>query len=307
MSTAWLFAGQGSQRAGMGKDLYEKYPAFKREIDLAAKQTDFDLKEMMFEAEEAELSKTKYTQPILAAFAAGTVAVLKESGKSADYLAGLSLGEYSALHAAGVFDTETLIKLTAFRGDAMQRAGEGLDTLMCAVLGMEASEVEGLCEKASEKGQVTVANYNATGQYVVSGEKAAVKYLEDLAKEAGAKRCMELKVSSAFHTSFMEPAKKELEKYLDNVTFGEMKIPVIFNTTGRPLEEGKSIREMLERQIVSGVRMEQTIKFLASCGVTNVIEIGPGRVLSGFIKRTAPEIISVNVDSAEDLAKILEK
>ena len=326
MKTAWLYAGQGAQRQGMGKDLYEAYPAFKKVIDEAAEYTDFDLKRMMFEESEEVLSKTCYTQPCLAAFAAGVTEVLKEAVPFPDITAGLSLGEYSALYCAGVFDLESLIKTTSFRGMKMQEASENIDTLMCAVMGLTSGEVEEICTKASEKGAVSISNYNSTGQYVISGEKEAVEFAKTIAKERGAKRCMDLKTSGPFHTKFMDSAAAELSEYFKGIRLSPMNIPVVFNCTGNTLEaylkesgSGKDtdpenasserceggIKDLLIAQMTSGVRMEQTIKLLESMGVERVIEIGPGRVLSGFIKRTAKGITASNIDTAADLEKLL--
>ena len=320
MKTAWLYAGQGAQRQGMGKDLYENFPTFRKVIDEAAQYTDFDLKKVMFEESEDVLSETRYTQPCLAAFAAGVTEVLKKAAAEGisdgdgniltlpDYTAGLSLGEYSALYLAGVFDLKTLIETTSFRGKKMQEASENIETLMCAILGLTSGEVEDICAEASVKGAVSISNYNSTGQYVISGEKDAVEYAKSIAKEKGAKRCMDLKTSGPFHTKYMDSAAAELKKYLENTELSPMNIPVIFNCTGK-LQEADSesgIKDLLIAQVTHGVRMEQTIQLLESAGVERVIEIGPGRVLSGFIKRTARSIGSSYIDTAEDLEKICQ-
>lgn len=305
MNIAFLYAGQGSQCAGMGKDLYESEPLFRNVIDRA--DPGFDLKQIMFDADLETLSETQYTQPALAAFAAGVTAILFENGIRPSYVAGLSLGEYSALHAAGVFDADTLIRLTAFRGRKMQEAAEATDGVMSAILGLPAEKVEEICKKAKTAGTVEVANYNTAVQTVIGGERAAVEAAEALAKEAGAKRCMRLKVSSAFHTSFMDPASEALQMYFRKVVFHPMQIPVIFNTVAAPLPEGEEISQILIRQVKSGVRMKQTIEYLAEQGIDTIIEIGPGKALSGFVKKTAPQIKTFAIGDVESLQAVLDE
>ena len=305
MNIAFLYAGQGSQCVGMGKDLYESEPLFRNVIDRA--DPGFDLKQIMFDADLETLSETQYTQPALAAFAAGVTAILFENGIRPSYVAGLSLGEYSALHAAGVFDADTLIRLTAFRGRKMQEAAEATDGVMSAILGLPAEKVEEICKKAKTAGTVEVANYNTAVQTVIGGERAAVEAAEALAKEAGAKRCMRLKVSSAFHTSFMDPASEALQMYFRKVVFHPMQIPVIFNTVAAPLPEGEEISQILIRQVKSGVRMKQTIEYLAEQGIDTIIEIGPGKALSGFVKKTAPQIKTFAIGDVESLQAVLNE
>lgn len=313
MKTAFLFAGQGSQKPGMGKDLYHEFPDFADILNRADELLDFDLRSMMFEDPDGVLNETQYTQPALAAFAAGVTAVLERQGIRPDYTAGLSLGEYSALHEAGVFSTEELIRVTAFRGSAMARAGRGLHTRMCAVIGAKNDLIEAVCQEIREEtgAVVEVSNYNAKGQTVISGEEAAVKEAEKRLMEAGAKRCMPLKVSSAFHTSLMKPAADELEEYFKKISFGPMQIPVVFNTLGRTAAENpedvtkEQISELLKEQVMSSVRMAQSIEFLAEKGVTRIVEIGPGRVLSGFVRRTVSGVETVAIDTAEDLKNLI--
>lgn len=307
MSIAFLYAGQGSQKVGMGKDVYEEFDSFKKVID--NNNVGFDLKEMMFENPEGKLDVTRYTQPCMAAFAAGVTNVLFENNIRPDYAAGLSLGEYSALYAAGVFDEKTFIDLVAFRGAVMDDAAKGVECKMTAVMGMESTALSKFCDKVCNEdktGYVTVSNYNCTGQYVICGEMAAVETVEALAKENGAKRCIPLKVSGPFHTRFMEPAANALHEKFKNITFRKMNCPVIFNTTADFIGENQTIPELLEKQVKSSIYMEDTLKKLSDLGVDKVIEIGPGKALSGFIKKTVKGMEVFNIETAEDLKKVIE-
>lgn len=307
MKTAFLFAGQGSQCQGMGKDFYENYPSFAKVIDEA--ELEFDLKRMMFEAQMEELSRTSNTQPCMAAFAAGVLAVLSEKGIKPDYVAGLSLGEYSALYCAGVFDTDTLLKLVEFRGKVMEAAAEGIECKMSAVMGMDKETLSGLCEKVREGGEedyVTVSNYNCTGQYVICGRLSGVCKVEGLCKEQGVKRIIPLKVSGPFHTKYMAPAAKELEEYFASLEFGAMQYPVIFNTTAKPLAKNETIKNQLVKQVQSSIYMEDTIQYLEAEGVERIIEIGPGKALSGFVKRTAPGITCYSISDVAGLEEVMK-
>ena len=315
MKQAFLFAGQGAQKTGMGKDLYEAYPSFRDALDQAEKAyQEFasgkegyapSLLELMFEGEMEELSQTRYTQPALAAFAAGMAAVLRKNGIRADFEAGLSLGEYSALYDSGVFDLDTLIQLVCFRGLEMEKASEGVTCSMSALLGIGRDAVKEAVRKASPAGKVEISNYNSKGQAVIAGEEAAVQAAGAAAKELGAKRCVRLAVSGPFHTSFMEPAGRALEEKFKSISFQPMQVPVVFNCTGKPLQEGQEIPELLVRQVQSSVYMEDTILFLQQQGVERVIEIGPGKVLGGFVRRTAPGISRVSLETAQDVEKFL--
>ncbi len=310
MATAFLYAGQGSQHAGMGADLYEAYPAFSTVIDEAAEAVDFDLKTLMFEGPDDQLSLTEYTQPCMVAFACGVTAILREQGIEPDYVAGLSLGEYSALAAAGVFDARKAVELAAFRGAAMASAAAGRDTAMISILGLDRETVESVvaasAADAAEGTTVEVSNYNCPGQIVIAGDRAPVEAAAAAAKEAGARRCIPLKVSGPFHTSLLRPAGDALRERLSGLELGEMRVPVLFNTLGHEMGEGDDIVSLLERQVQSSVRMEDTIRRLAELGVDHVIEIGPGKVLSGLVRKTAKEISCTPVETVADLQKLTE-
>ena len=283
----------------MGRDLYEAYPAFRQVLDNAP--VDFDLKKLSFEGPEEQLGDTRYTQPCMVAFAAGVTALLREAGITPDYTAGLSLGEYSALHCAGVFDAQTAISLVAFRGQAMAQAVQGRACGMAAVLGLDRETLKKACEEASELGVVECTNFNCPGQIVISGDEAAVDKAGELAKAAGAKRVLPLKVSGPFHTSLMAPAGDALRERFQTVDFHEMEIPVLFNCLGDLKGENDTIPNLLERQVQSSVYLEDTIRRLTELGVDTVVEIGPGRALSGFVRKTAKEIKCYPVETAQEL------
>ena len=299
MKIAFLYAGQGSQHPGMGQDLYEAYPAYRAVLDGA--EVGFDLKAVSFSDPDGVLNQTEYTQPCMVAFAAGMTAILAEKGIRPDYAAGLSLGEYSALEAAGVFTAKQAVELAAFRGKAMAAAAAGVPCGMTAVLGLDRDKLAEACKAAAGEGVVEIANYNCPGQLVIGGQKAAVDAAAAKAKEMGAKRCLPLKVSGPFHTSLLRPAGDALRERFKTESFGEMAFPVLFNCLGREMGEGDTIPALLERQVQSSVYMEDTIRRLADLGVDLVVEIGPGKVLSGFVKKTAPALKTCAVETCADI------
>ena len=308
MNLAFLYAGQGSQHAGMGQDLYETYPLFRQILDDAP--VDFDLKKLCFHGPEEQLSQTRYTQPCMVAFAVGITALLKERGIVPQAAAGLSLGEYYALHASWVFNPRESIDLSAFRGKAMEEAAQGMESAMYAVLNLDRNTLEEVCRKASEKGPVYLANYNCPGQIVIGGSREGAEEACRLALEAGARRCLPLKVSGPFHTPLMAPAGKALEEHFAGLSFGEMAFPVYFNCLGRPKTAEETIPQLLVRQVQTSVYMEDTIRHMADAGIDTIVEVGPGKALSGFVKKTAPQIRTIPVETAqqlEDAVTLLKK
>ena len=304
MKLGFLYAGQGSQHPGMGADLYDAYPAFRAVLDSA--EVDFDLKEVCFTDSQGLINQTRYTQPCMVAFAAGLTAVLRQKGIVPTVAAGLSLGEYSALHAAGVFDAATAVKLVAFRGKAMEEAAAGRESAMMAVLNLDRAPLQEACDAASDLGCVVIANYNCPGQLVIGGEKAAVEKAAELAKAAGARRCIPLKVSGPFHTKLMHPAGDALAKRFASEHFGEMEMPVLFNCLGHEKADSDSIPALLEKQVQSSVYMEDTLRRLGELGVTDILEVGPGKALSGFVKKTlGADVHCTAVETAEELEAFL--
>ena len=304
MKLGFLYAGQGSQHPGMGADLYEAYPAFRAVLDNA--NIDMDLKEISFTDPNGLLDQTRYTQPCMVAFAAGVTAVLREKGVTPSAAAGLSLGEYSALHAAGVFDAATAIGLVAFRGRAMEAAAAGRPSAMMAVLGLDRDTLQDACREAGGLGCVVIANYNCPGQLVIGGDKAAVEAAAALAKERGARRCLPLKVSGPFHTPLMAPAGEALAEHFRTVPFQAPSIPVLFNCLGDVAPEGASIQELLVRQVQSSVYMEDTIRAMAAMGLDALVEIGPGKALTGFVRKTVPDMPVHTVETVADIEALVQ-
>jgi [acyl-carrier-protein] S-malonyltransferase len=291
----------------MGRDIYEAYPETRDIFDSAA--AGFDLRATCFEADAPTLALTRYTQPCMAAFAAAVTRILKGFGLRPDYTAGLSLGEYSALHAAGAWDVETLLGVLAFRGLAMERSAAGVDSRMTAVLGLDAEKVERAVADAASAGlgAVAVTNVNCPGQIVIGGETATVIVAEKKCLALGAKRCLPLNTSGPFHTPLMENASRELRERLADTVLLPPEVPVIFNATGEAAAGGAAfddeIRGLLCLGVKSPVLFEKTINTLGALGVDTAIEIGPGRALSGFVRRTAPDMRVFSIESAEDLEK----
>lgn len=300
MKLGFLYAGQGSQHPGMGQDLYEAYPAFRAVLDQA--ETDFDLKALSFGGPAETLSQTRYTQPCMVAFAAGLTAVLREMGMVPDLVAGLSLGEYSALAAAGVLKEQTAISLAAFRGKAMEEAAAGHDSAMVAVLGFPREKLLEAVQESQSLGTVVIANYNCPGQLVLGGDKAAVQQAAALAKARGARRCVPLRVSGPFHTPLMAPAGAALAERFREISFREPEIPVLFNCLGREKAPEDSIPALLVRQVQSSVYMEDTIRRMEELGAEAMVEIGPGNALTGFVNRTLPQMPVYPVETAADVA-----
>lgn len=284
MSLALLFAGQGAQKAGMGKSLYEGSPAARALYTEADAVLGWGLTKLSFEGPETELTQTKVCQPALFVHGLAVVAALKEKGKmpAVNYALGLSLGEVTALTAAGVFDFAVGLRVVAERGRLMQEACEKTVGGMAAVIGEDRAKVTELCKEFD----VEAANFNAPGQIIVSGEKTKIEALVAAAKQRGLKKVMALNVAGAYHSRLMEPARAAFAQYLDTVPFAKPAFTVFTNTTGQTVSEPAQIREALIKQVVSSVLWEDCMRNTAAAGATEFWECGPGAVLAGLARRT---------------------
>lgn len=284
MSLALIFAGQGAQKAGMGKSLYDGSAAARALYDEANRVLGWDLKQISFEGPESELTQTRICQPALFVHGLSVVAALREQGKlpAVQFAMGLSLGEVTALTAADVFDFATGLKIVAERGRLMQLACEKSVGGMAAIIGEERSRIAGLCAGFG----IEAANFNAPGQVIVSGDKTKVDALVAAAKDQGLKRVMALNVAGAYHSRLMEPARTGFAAYLAGVAFQRPRFTVFSNTTGQVISEPAQIREALVRQVVSPVLWEDCMRACATAGATEFWECGPGGVLAGLARRT---------------------
>ena len=282
--TAFLFPGQGSQKAGMGADLAESIPAARAIFEEADDALGFNLSKLCFEGPEEELRLTENTQPAILTCSIATLAAVRGKGLEPDFVAGHSLGEYSALVAAGAISFRDAVQLVRKRGRFMQEAVPPGVGAMAAILGMEADRVAEICEKAAESEVVSPANINSPGQIVIAGHAAAVQRAVDIAVAAGAKKAVLLQVSAPFHCSLMEPARDRLAPELDAIPFGALKTPLVNNVSAAIVWTGADAREGLKRQVPSPVLWEQSIQRLAAEGVGSFLEVGPGRVLTGLLR-----------------------
>ena len=264
-----------------------------------------DLKELCFNGPLEKLSYTPYTQPCMVMVATIITDLLKEHGIVPDYTAGLSLGEYSALYCAGVFKRQQVIDLARFRGKVMQEAVSEIESEMIAVLGMKEELLQDLCHQASSLGVVSISNYNCPGQLVVAGEKKAVDKVKELALENKARRVIALNTSGPFHTSLLKEASLALKERFKKETFHEMKIPVIFNTLCHEIEY-QSIQEILEKKVMSPVYFEKSIRYMIDQGVDTIIEVGPGKVLSCFVRKIDRSIQLYQIEDMESLKKTVK-
>lgn len=304
MKTAFIFSGQGAQYKGMGKELYENFECAKNVFDSADKALGFSIKDICFE-EDDRLNKTEYTQPAILTMSIAALKVLEEKGIKADYVAGLSLGEYSAHVASGTFSFEDAVCLVRKRGRYMTEAvPEGVGA-MYAILGLDRETVLEECEKGKAFGYVSPANFNAPGQIVIAGEADAAEKTAAALKERGAKMTVKLNVSGPFHTALLKPASDKLAEELKNIEIHDMKIPVITNVTGEEIENKDDVVPILVKQVMNPVKWEDTIHYLAEKGVDTFIEVGPGKTLSGFVKRTVKGVKILNVEDLKSLEKTL--
>jgi [acyl-carrier-protein] S-malonyltransferase len=301
---AFVFPGQGAQAVGMGRDAYERFEASRAVFDRADEVLGFSVSKLAFEGPEEELKLTANTQPALLTTSVALLEAFKARGVKPDYVAGHSLGEYSALVAAGVLSFDDAVRLVRARGLFMEQAVPGGQGAMAATLGADRDALDALCRDISATvGRVELANVNCPGQIVVSGTAAGVAAVAERGKEAGAKRVVPLEVSGPFHSSLMQPAADKLEKELAAAEFRDAAVPVIANVTARPVTSGEEFRRLLVRQVVSPVLWEDSVRYLIGEGVDTFVEIGSGTVLAGLIKKIDKTVKVVSVNSADAVSE----
>lgn len=308
MRTVFMFSGQGAQYAGMGKELYQKYSVAKKVFDCADDVLGYSIKEICFR-DEAKLGETEFAQPAILTMSIAALEVLKEQGVRAEMAAGLSLGEYSAYVASGAMDFEEAVALVQKRGKFMAEAVPSGEGAMYAIIGLDTELVEEACKEAVQEGLglAVPANYNAPGQIVIAGAAKAVEKAAALAKEKGAKMAVRLKVSGPFHTKMLQPAADRLGPELEKMHISPMKIPVFTNVDAKEVASEKDIIPILTKQICCPVRFSDIIQNMHEKGADTFIELGPGKALCGFVKRTLKGVTILNVEDESSLAKTMSK
>ncbi len=308
MKRAFLFPGQGAQVVGMGKDIYENYEEARKIYDRVSEIAGIDVKKLCFEGPEEDLNKTENTQLAILTTSLAILEVLKANDVEAQIAVGLSLGEYAALIYAGMINFEDGIKLIQKRGYYMGNLLPDEEFAMAAVIGMDSIKIEEVCQEISKEGKFIVpANYNCTLQTVISGEKNAIEEAITKLKEAGAKRVIPLKTSGPFHTVKLEKAKEAYEKELEAIEFKKGNVKVIKNIDGTYYSEKDNMKDILSRHIISSVRFDKAIRLMQEENVDEYIEIGPGRTLTGFIKKDNKEAKTYNINNLESLENYLKE
>ena len=306
MKTAFLFSGQGAQAIGMGKELCENFPAADAVFETASKALGFDIKDMIFNGDSETLMITENTQPAILTMSVAALRVVETLGIKPDVVAGLSLGEYTAHVAAGSMDFEDAVKLVKKRGKYMQEEVPVGVGAMAAIIALDEETVREVCRIASEKGIAEPANFNCPGQITVAGEKAAVEYACEIAKEKGAKRAMLLPASAPFHCCMLKGAGEMLARAVEHVTVSDLQVPLITNVTGSYVGSKDEIKDLLIRQVSSSVLFEASLRRMLEDGVDTFIEIGPGKALSGFVKKITREAAVYNVEDMASFEKLKE-
>jgi [acyl-carrier-protein] S-malonyltransferase len=299
---AYIFPGQGSQAVGMGKELAATFPRARELFERADQVLGYALSRICFEGPAEELTLTANAQPAILTCSVAAWRVLEEHTElRPDVVAGHSLGEYSALCCAGSLRFEDAVRLVHLRGQYMQEAVPAGEGAMAALMGASAEQVEALCAAAAEGEVLAPANFNGAGQIVIAGRAAAVERAVGRAREFGARRAVLLPVSAPFHCALMRPAAERLAERLAEVTFADPRVPVVSNVEAEPNRDGSKLRELLTRQVTAPVRWEESVKCMARMGVRRALEVGPGKVLAGLVRRIASEVEVANVEKAEDV------
>ncbi len=304
---AFLFPGQASQYPSMGRELFEKFPAAREAFQQADQAAGFPLSKLCFEGTEDDLKLTENTQPAILAVSIAAYRVLAERGNIPDFVAGHSLGEYSALVAAGSLDFTEAIRLVRSRGRFMQEAVPAGVGAMAAILGLAPALVAEICHRAADGEVLAPANLNAPEQTVISGAAAAVKRAVEIASQSGAKRAVLLPVSAPFHCELMKPAEQRLEADLRRATFGELKVPLFTNVDAEAITSGEEARAALVRQVCQPVLWEESVRGMIGEGVSLFVEVGPGRVLSGLVRQIDRSVRVANVEDEATLASATDK
>jgi [acyl-carrier-protein] S-malonyltransferase len=304
---AFLFPGQGSQYCGMGRDLAENFPESQRVFEEANAALGFSMSDLCYTASLEELKQTENTQPAMLTVSVAAYRALEKRGIQPDFVAGHSLGEYSALVAAGGLDFSSAVKLVRARGRYMQEAVPLGDGAMAAILGLAPAEVLEICKKAADNEIVSPANLNSPEQTVISGNAAAVKRAVEIASQNGAKRAVILPVSAPFHCALMAPAQKRLEHDLRVASFGPLRIPLITNVDAEAVTSGDEEREALIRQVTAPVRWLDSVHEMIESGVTIFLEVGPGKVLCGLLRQIDRSVRCLNVEDAASLQATIDK
>lgn len=306
--TAFLFPGQGSQKVGMGSDLLEARPdLFERYVDRAGEVADLPLRELCLEGPIEELTKTNVAQPALFALSLAMNELAGEGGLGPDFVAGHSLGEYTAAVASGALDPADGMRLVTERGRLMANAQNERPGAMAAIIGLPAENVSELCETASAEGAVAPANLNTPTQIVCSGEEAAVMKLLELAEEAGADKAIRLQVGAAFHSVLMEPTQERLAETMKGLTWNDPETPLVGNATGETKTTGQEVKEALVAQIASPVLWVDCVTTLVGEGVDSFLELGSGRTLSGLVRQINSDVDTFSADSPKKLSKFAER